>query len=125
MALVIEILYSWCLSLNRIKLLGDLYNTEHKASIRAAHISDVRTSFRLKEIDGFDCLIYLSQLRQCKDPRDKVYALLGLTSSDVKKIILPDYNRPIAWTFAIAIKAHVHCHRNLNILGNIQVSDLF
>jgi hypothetical protein len=125
MALVIEILYSWHPSLTGIKLLEDLFGTEDKAIFRAAKISSVRTSFRLEKYVGFERLIELSQLSQCKDPRDKVYALLGLTPPDVKKIIQPDYNRPIAWTFATVIKAHVHYHENLSILGNIQVSDLF
>jgi hypothetical protein len=126
MALVIEILYSSHLSLTRVGLLDDSYDTTDQAIaiIRAANISSVRTSFRLKKKVGFEDLIELSQLSQCKDPRDKVYALLGLTPPDVKKIIQPDYNRPIAWTFATVIKAHVHCHENLSILGNIQVSDL-
>jgi hypothetical protein len=125
MALAIEILLSWHPSLTGMKLLRDLYLTEERAIIRAASISTVRTSFRLKKNVGFEELIDLSQLSQCKDPRDKVYALLGLTPPDVKKIIQPDYNRPIAWTFATVIKAHVHYHENLSILGNIQVSDLF
>jgi hypothetical protein len=125
MALVIQILRSWHPSLTGMGLLGDFYDTEDKAIIRAAEISSVRTLFRLEKNIGFERLIDLSQLSQCKDPRDKVYALLGLTPPNVKKIIQPDYNRPIAWIFAIVIKAHVHCHENLNILGKIQVSDLF
>ena len=125
MALAIEILLSWHPSLTGMKLLRDLYLTEERAIIRAASISFIRTSFRLEKKVDFEKLIELSLLSQCKDPRDKVYALLGLTQPDVKKIIQPDYDRPIAWTFAIVIKAHVHCHENLNILGHIYVSDLF
>jgi hypothetical protein len=126
MALIIEILYSWHPSLaGGTGLLGDFYDTEDKAILRAANISKVRTLFRLKEIHGFEDLIYISQLTQCKDPRDKVYALLGLAPSNVRTFIQPDYNRSIAWTFAIVIKAHVHCHENLNILDIIQVSVFF
>jgi hypothetical protein len=126
MALIIHILNTWHPSLTQLELLGDLYETEvGEAIYRAASIANARTTFQRKVINSFESLIYLSQLSQCKDPRDKVYALLGLASSDVRKIIQPDYNRPIAWTFAIVIKAYVHCHADLNILGAIQVSRLF
>jgi Heterokaryon incompatibility protein (HET) len=126
MALVIQVLNTWHPSLTQLELLGDLYETEvGEAIYRAASIANARTTFQRNVINSFESLIYLSQLSQCKDPRDKVYALLGLASSDVRKIIQPDYNRPIAWTFAIVIEAHVHCYADLNILGAIQVSRLF
>jgi hypothetical protein len=126
MALVIHVLDTWHPSLTQLELLGDLYETEvGEAIYRAASIANTRTTFRRNVVNSLESLMYLSQLSQCKDPRDKVYALLGLASSEVRNIIQPDYNRPIAWTFAIVIKAHVLCHQDLNILGAIQVICLY
>ncbi|KAK7994534.1 hypothetical protein PG991_016122 [Apiospora marii] len=65
-----------------------------------------------------EMIYYLQGFRghRCSDPRDKVYALLGITTGlDVEKIV-PDYDRPIAKVYRNVVETHIRSHDDLKFL---------
>src|SRR3569833_237384 len=44
-------------------------------------------------------MISLNRVRQCKDPRDKIYGMLGLDKREYKGDIVPDYSKSIPEVF--------------------------
>lgn len=68
---------------------------------------------------GRGCLL-LSQLshyrhRDCKDPRDRIFALLNLSMDTVGEL-QPDYTKSVVETFTTATRAVIKVHKNLDIL---------
>ncbi|KAL6904391.1 heterokaryon incompatibility domain-containing protein [Trichoderma evansii] len=68
---------------------------------------------------GFDLETIMLHARTCKvsDPRDKVYAFLGITSPRYK--LLADYSNDatVADAYIRAAAAHISYHQNLNMLS--------
>lgn len=63
-------------------------------------------------------LYHLANFREhrCSDPRDKVYALLGImTGSGVERVI-PDYGRPVAKVYQDVVETHIRSHDDLDFL---------
>ena len=68
----------------------------------------------------------LTQTRRCKctDPRDRVYALLGLL--DQKYDIVPDYEKPVAEVYQDMFKSYIkkqHTYGNLKLLAYCEMHD--
>ncbi|KAK7913890.1 HET-domain-containing protein [Apiospora marii] len=53
---------------------------------------------------------------KCSDPRDKVYALLGITTGHVVERIIPDYDRPVAKVYRDVVETHIRSHDDLGFL---------
>ena len=64
----------------------------------------------------FGQLLALSRISQCKNPRDKVYALLGIVPRG-SFTILPDYNKSVEQIYGEAIRYFIHESRTLNCLS--------
>jgi hypothetical protein len=65
-------------------------------------------------------VVNLVRSRSCKDPRDKVYLILGQLPRESRKFIAPDYTKPMTWTYAIFMSAYVHTQGDLWTLVRIQ-----
>ena len=95
--------YAFCLGVKSLKLLDTaspeielqvlpsvIYLIE-RAGLRPKHIANLQEGFSL-EILPLSELVDMFHTRQATDPRDKVYALLGMSLNDPSKATLqPDY----------------------------------
>ncbi|KAI1735446.1 heterokaryon incompatibility protein-domain-containing protein [Xylaria scruposa] len=54
--------------------------------------------------------------RQCTDPRDRVYGILGLLSDRVRDMIGVDYTKPVSYPYIAMIKAEVEISKLLGFL---------
>lgn len=68
-----------------------------------------------KTLDFQDLMVATSD-RKCKDPRDKVFALLGLAPDQVRAKISPDYNSSIRTVFQRAMLSALESRGNLHFL---------
>lgn len=73
-------------------------------------------AFRVRALTQLLCL---SQLFTCSDPRDKVYALLGLCRDDLSSqpTLLPDYNLPVTDVYRRFANYIIRKTGNLDILA--------
>ncbi|KAL9107037.1 MAG: hypothetical protein Q9227_007983 [Pyrenula ochraceoflavens] len=82
---------------------------------------DVLDSFRIDQLSlGF--LLYSACMQEASDPRDKVYAVLNLastdysTSHDEQSIVRPDYSLSVQQVYTEAARAIIRRDRSLDIL---------
>lgn len=54
----------------------------------------------------------------CKDPRDRIYAILSLLWSDAAREIVPDYSAPVSRVYRDAFAAYLRRHRHLHLLDS-------
>ncbi|KAI7760018.1 hypothetical protein LZL87_012389 [Fusarium oxysporum] len=66
-------------------------------------------------------ILLWARLRQCTDPRDKVYGLLGMMSPSIVKLIQPNYDEPLRHTYRKMALAHVQVTQRLSILRCCQL----
>jgi hypothetical protein len=59
----------------------------------------------------------------CLDPRDKVYALLGLTDTPFRQLIQPNYRLSVAQVYEKAVVAHIRYSGDLQILSHCSAVD--
>ena len=64
-------------------------------------------------------LLRLSRKTSCQDPRDKVFAVLGIAPAEVRMLYKPNYKESTIWVYGMAIMMYIHCHANLDILLNV------
>ncbi|GAW17449.1 hypothetical protein ANO14919_069060 [Xylariales sp. No.14919] len=55
--------------------------------------------------------------RQCADPHDKIYGLLGIAPKDEAAHIIPDYNKPVAQVYREAALSLIQHRGSLDILS--------
>ncbi|KAF2675777.1 HET-domain-containing protein [Lentithecium fluviatile CBS 122367] len=68
------------------------------------------------ENPSFGRLLDLACGAQCLDPRDKVYALIGLMPTSVACLLRPDYTLPLSQVYTSAAKAFIQGLDNLDPL---------
>ncbi|KAI1756078.1 HET-domain-containing protein [Xylaria castorea] len=110
------------------------YATQYSLDVDAIRLPDNRLSNQLifgslhrgtAEVIGLGQLLHYSRFFEASDPRDKVYAVLGLwrftRSNGVDNIdIWPDYNKDISDVYIEATIAAIHESRNLDVLSLIE-----
>lgn len=64
-------------------------------------------------------LMHAGRNSLCKDPRDKVYALLSLASEDYRKNIQPDYSKEVDWIFTYVAVQTMIISESLDILSHV------
>jgi hypothetical protein len=64
-------------------------------------------------------MLIFSQLQEASDPRDKIYALLGVASTSASRYISTDYTCSLQSTFESATRAVLE-HESLNILMMVE-----
>lgn len=67
-------------------------------------------------------LLSWSAYTKCLDPRDKVYAILGLVDSEFSGRIQPQYSLPKAEVYKAATVAHVELYQKLALLQQCSIS---
>ncbi|KAF2851515.1 hypothetical protein T440DRAFT_467770 [Plenodomus tracheiphilus IPT5] len=69
-----------------------------------------------KPLLTFAHLLALARVSGCRDPRDKIYSLLGLLPQNTFKL-RPDYNQPVEVVYGYAIRYWINETRTLNCLS--------
>ena len=59
---------------------------------------------------------------KCSDPRDKVYAILGIVTNPAIASIMPDYSLPVHKVYSQLVRRHIESTRNLDILGFVRTA---
>ncbi|KAF5577137.1 heterokaryon incompatibility het-6 [Fusarium pseudocircinatum] len=62
---------------------------------------------------SFGRLLDISNTAECSDPRDKVYALVGLMSAAVADSLQPDYTLPVRHAYAATARSFIQIDDNL------------
>jgi hypothetical protein len=87
-------------------------------------ISDMRRIFRQNgSVELWQLLRRLHQ-QDCTDPRDKVYSVLGMTHSKVRRYLGPDYTKSVSEVFPMAISADILTYGDLDVLLLVENSCL-
>lgn len=104
-------------SLGALHILRDVYNRRDEAEIAS------RSDFSLMTIAST-----FANSGQCSDPRDRIYALLGL-ANDVREMgVTPDYNKPCAQVFTDLAICYIRKDQQsdldlqLRILENVSIN---
>jgi len=103
------------------RLAGDLgvsYAQEREASLEWTEVADfsLRTTRRLP---GHTLASVLARFksRQCSNPLDKIYAILGLARPLMEPSLVPiDYGLPVPVLWRRVVRAHLELYSNLDIL---------
>lgn len=62
-------------------------------------------------------LLHIRRIAKAKDPRDKIYSLLGV-ANDAQGIV-PDYTKSVEGVYISLAKHVIRTNRNLKVLGNV------
>jgi hypothetical protein len=73
----------------------------------------LRHSLRLTSL-GF--LLPIKAVKKFRDPRDKVFSILGLIKETVRDQFSVDYTQSIQFVYGLAVKAYIKYHQDLGIL---------
>lgn len=65
---------------------------------------------------SFGRLLDISKCGVCSDPRDKVYALVGLMSPDIQQLLHPDYSADPAQIYTTTARAFIQAYSTLDPL---------
>jgi hypothetical protein len=84
--------------------------------IRAHGLVHLRYAFQTGNPKDIGYLLSLARSGQCKDPRDRVYAVLGLAENPVKKRIPIDYSKPTWWLYANVVNVYHNIYSRVDIL---------
>ncbi|KAI0479823.1 HET-domain-containing protein [Xylaria cf. heliscus] len=110
------------------------YSTQYSLDVDAIRLPDNRLSNQLifgslqrgtAEAIGLGQLLYYSRFFEASDPRDKVYAVLGLwrytRSNEAGNVdIWPDYKKDVADVYVEATIAAIHESGNLDVLSLVE-----
>lgn len=61
-------------------------------------------------------LLHRNQYRNCLDPRDKVYSILGLTDRKTRVNFKADYTKSDSWVYSKAVKCDIESEEDLEML---------
>jgi Heterokaryon incompatibility protein (HET) len=95
---------------------------ESCGSLAAYHIVLLGIQARIRSKQHFSYPYLLNRMLhlQCKDPRDRLYALLGLAKlgpSTNQILIAPDYNKPVADVYANFISSLIRSMSSLDMIA--------
>lgn len=115
-----------------LRSIRDAYHEERKAFSMAIHETDSRPELdhntpvkqlshgvRLYHTKGTDLLslVYNLRSRHSTEPRDKVFAFLGLSSDAHLHLVDPDYRRPKSFLSIDFARQHIHHYRTLSMVA--------
>jgi hypothetical protein len=66
---------------------------------------------------SFMSLLLGQSYRECSDLRDKVYSILSMIDVSLSKVLLPNYSKPVRWTYIAAVRAYIVVSKKLDIIG--------
>ncbi|KAI9862977.1 MAG: hypothetical protein M1813_004150 [Trichoglossum hirsutum] len=70
---------------------------------------------------GLPCLLLWTRYRQCTDPRDEIYGILGLVSPSISKKIQPEYSLSTSQVYMNALFAHLDLVERLELLRHCRI----
>jgi hypothetical protein len=82
-------------------------------------IDDLRVDRDCKSEHGLLSILMSYRSRECADPRDKIYGLLGLCPDHEQNSIMPDYSAPISRVYEDVTLNIIEKHGSLDIFGHI------
>lgn len=104
------------------RMLGEIDRREHSAHL--VHFASLRQTFNFDAgIDDFVSLLLATSDRESSEPRDKIFALLGLANNRLRASINPDYTAPISDVFQQAMVVTLKAHEDLELLRAAAVGD--
>lgn len=77
---------------------------------------DAHTLHRNSQKVSLESLIFASTNRKATNPRDYIYALLGLVNDTSFEAIQPDYTKPVSWAYQQAMVSIIKSRNNLDML---------
>lgn len=91
--------------------------TSHLSHLYAAHLLDIRDRLKVrkKPILLFDAIM-MSHKSMATDPRDKIFALLGLTVDGPKLVPVPNYKHSLGEILRDMTRAMVVAERSLDLI---------
>ena len=104
-------------------------NEEMKSIIEGVGMINAIRTARSREPYHMDLIVLLEQFqhRKATDERDKVYALLGLTSSSLAQEaviqVVPDYSKSAADIYMSLTRQYINKRRNLDIICHATLSN--
>ena len=104
-------------------------NEEMKSIIEGVGMINAIRTARSREPYHMDLIVLLEQFRHRKatDERDKVYTLLGLTSSSLAQEaviqVVPDYSKSAADIYMSLTRQYINKRRNLDIICHATLSN--
>jgi hypothetical protein len=90
------------------------------------HLTMARSITRWNDIGCFfDTPYYIDGTRRssCHDPRDRVYAILGLLEPVYREEIIPDYTKPVMEVYKDFFLCHLRQHHLLDFMYRIEEQD--
>lgn len=75
------------------------------------------STHRERNITTLEDLVYASATRKCFDPRDHIYALLGLVQVKPQPLFDPDYAKPVSWAYQKATAYISQQRRDLKFIA--------
>lgn len=89
------------------------FGTTHMGLVSAARLSSSHASRSARPLST---LLLCATTRECSEPRDYLYALLGLLDDSVRRDILVDYGKSFEDVLVEASRIAIHHDRSLRIL---------
>ncbi|KAF3033081.1 hypothetical protein E8E12_002746 [Didymella heteroderae] len=102
--------------------ISPLFLNETRVAVSCGSGSDRKKRIQLP----FAMLLQKHRFSKSTDPRDKVYAFLGLASSSMAPFrnnpitITPDYNMSVQQVYMATVKALLTTYRNLSVLSHVE-----
>ena len=87
---------------------------------QAIFIDTIRENIRDIGSVGFQNMLFHNRACEATDPRDRVYAVLGIVNNDEVKGLEPDYSMQKGEVFGAAVESVIHNTRSLDVLSACQ-----
>ncbi|KAL9112118.1 MAG: hypothetical protein Q9227_003495 [Pyrenula ochraceoflavens] len=116
--------FSWknLTSIINERMADEIYRREHSAHL--VSFAFLRQNFNFDVgIDDFVSLLLATSDRESSEPRDKIFALLGLASDRIRTSITPDYTAPITVIFQQAMAVTLKAAEDLELLRAAAIGD--
>lgn len=103
----------------------DLAPLRDVGNIRIVDLGAVRAQRNGQDVIDLDLLSALQRFRGCQssDPRDKVYAMLSITTDGQDKALDPDYSLTVAQVYTSLAIHLIQREKRLDILGHCTITD--
>ncbi|KAF2649712.1 HET-domain-containing protein [Lophiostoma macrostomum CBS 122681] len=114
-----EVSVSAAAMIKAILVLGDSYHTPYQLS---GALSWYRIGLFPMQMLTFPKLLLWTAGRQCTDPRDRIYGILGLTPQSISQRIVPDYSASIQDVYKSAFLIYVDIFKRWDLLRRCRLA---
>jgi hypothetical protein len=103
---------------------GDGLQEIRTTAIKIDHLNNLRTTFNAKGGDELRNLLLGTNTSQATEPRDRIYALLGMMRKEDRELIKIDYARPLWAVYAEAISILFQQTNGTFFLSGVELAGL-